>query len=89
MNPTLFVCTNRRFGAQGSCGARDALALLAALEEAGLPWEVRPSPCLGWCADGPNVKAAPGGPMLHDCRSVADILARLAEAGWPPAPKTA
>ena len=87
MTPTLFVCANRRVGA-GSCAGGGSHVLAAALRDAvaarGLDWEVRLSPCLGHCADGPNVKAAPAGPMLHQCRDAAAVLERLSQA-WPPA----
>lgn len=89
MGPTLFVCTNRRHGTAGSCAGGGSLALMMALrteiEARGLAWQVSPSLCLGHCAEGPNVKAAPRGPLLHQCRAdraervVDDLLA----SGWP------
>lgn len=87
MTPTLYLCVNRRIGA-GSCSAAGAWDLLARLRDLlaahHLDWDLRPSPCLGHCAQGPNVKAAPGGPMLHRCTDAADVLRRLQEQ-WPAA----
>lgn len=90
MGPTLFVCTNRRQGGTGSCaGAGGGLPLLMALrdecEARGLRWQVSPSVCLGHCAGGPNIKAAPAGPLLQGCRPdrVAALVDQLLAAGWP------
>lgn len=85
--PTLFVCTHRRLGA-GSCGGSGgeaiAQALRAAVAQRGLPWQVAPIGCLGQCAHGPNLKAAPGGPMLHHCTAeqAGAVIDRLL-AEWP------
>ncbi len=98
MDPTLLVCVNRRFGTAPSCAERGGVELLEALKEEaarrGLPWEVEAQVCLGYCALGPNLKAAPGGPMLHGCGAgqAAEILDRLerdwrrGEAGTRPSP---
>ena len=87
MTPTLYLCVNRRAGA-GSCSGAGAHKVMAALhaeiEARALPWEIRLSPCLGHCADGPNIKAAPGGPMLHRCTDAKDVLRQLRQM-WPPA----
>lgn len=89
MTPTLFVCTNRRLGATGSCAAGGSVDLVAALRaelsRQSLHWQVAESVCLGHCADGPNLKAAPGGPLLGKCRAgdAAAIIDRL-RATWKP-----
>jgi (2Fe-2S) ferredoxin len=88
MTPVLFVCTNRRMGA-GSCAARSALALCDELRrviaERGLGWAVEASACMGHCALGPNLKAAPGGPLLHGCKpeQAEELIDRL-QAEWNP-----
>ena len=89
--PTLLICCHSRTGA-GSCtgnggGAplRDALAAEVAARD--LPWQVAGIGCLGRCDLGPNLRAAPGGPVLTGCR--ADDAARLVErlqAEWTIAP---
>lgn len=85
--PTLFVCSHQRLGA-GSCAGAGAAALRAALEAEvaarGLDWQVAAIGCLGQCAHGPNLRAAPGGPLLTGCRAedAAALVARLA-AEWP------
>ncbi|MBC7908162.1 MAG: (2Fe-2S) ferredoxin domain-containing protein [Rhodospirillaceae bacterium] len=90
-NPTLLVCTHRRLGATGSCGAggseelSDALRLGIAAR--GLGWGVTETGCLGHCLHGPNLKAAPNGPILHDCRAEhSDALIERLLAGWPVKP---
>lgn len=79
-NPTLYVCGNRRIGA-GSCAASGALELMAALRSEikaqNLTWDVRQSPCLGHCPHGPNLKAAPKGPLLHGCTDAKTVIAQL------------
>lgn len=70
-SPTLRVCTHHRLGGTGSCGAgggeklRDTLRRIVASR--GLDWVVEETGCLGQCRHGPNLKAAPGGPILHGC----------------------
>ncbi|MCA1909148.1 MAG: (2Fe-2S) ferredoxin domain-containing protein [Magnetospirillum sp.] len=80
MNPTLNVCANRRMGA-GSCAGSGSLDLAAALKaeiaRRNLAWDVRLSPCLAHCGQGPNLKAAPGGPMLHGCTDAVAVLDQL------------
>ncbi len=85
--PTLLVCAHRRLGA-GSCagsggGAPLSRALAAALADHGLDWRVETIGCLGHCAHGPNVRAAPGGLLLHGCRTeeAGDLVKRLV-AAW-------
>ncbi len=72
MTPVLFVCTHRRMGCAGSCAGSGALELCVELRriiaERGLGWAVETSGCLGDCGLGPNLKAAPGGPLLQGCR---------------------
>lgn len=69
--PTLLICTHRRLGAAGSCGAGGGAALGDALRRdlaaRGLGWSVTETGCLGHCLHGPNLKAAPNGPLLHHC----------------------
>lgn len=71
--PKLHVCMNRRINGGLSCAAGGAEALAAALEaeiaRRGLNWLVARNACMGRCADGPNLKAAPGGPLLSHCRA--------------------
>lgn len=85
MTPTLYVCGNRRLGA-GSCGGQGshdlAEGLRAEIAARALDWRVALSPCLGHCGQGPNIKAAPGGPMLHHCADAAQVVERLA-GQWP------
>lgn len=80
MTPTLYLCVNRRTGA-GSCSSAGAHKVMAALhaeiEAHALSWEIRLSPCLGHCGNGPNIKAAPGGPMLHGCTDAKQVMATL------------
>jgi|GEM_PF-539928 hypothetical protein len=86
--PTLLVCTHRRMGANPACGRAGeklAGALGRHLAERGLDWAVARTDCLGHCTDGPNLKAAPGGPILHGCRAerTAALVDRLL-AEWKP-----
>jgi hypothetical protein len=89
MEPTLFVCTNRRLGSAGSCAGSGSVALMdllrVELAARGLGWHVASTVCLGQCPNGPNIKAAPGGPLLHHCPSegVAGLVDALLAAGWP------
>lgn len=86
--PTLLVCGHSRVGA-GSCSASGGgAALRAALERElagrGLTWKVEAIGCLGRCDLGPNLRAAPGGPVLTGCRpeDSARLVDRL-QAEWP------
>ncbi len=92
MHPMLRVCIQFRPGMGACCADCGSAALLVALRaevaRRGLGWRVEPTCCLGHCTTGPNVKAAPGGPLLHHCHSAEDVLGRL-PAGWPPAPAPA
>lgn len=89
MAPTLFVCTNRRLGSAGSCAAGGSVALMdelrAEIARRGLDWRVAASVCLGHCPNGPNIKVAPGGPLLHHCpgEGVAGLVDALLATGWP------
>ena len=86
MKPKLRVCTHFRLGAVPSCDARGGSVLLEDLrrlmESGGGPWDVEPSLCLGHCPDGPNVKGAPGGPILNRCRDAQSVLDRM-DRDWP------
>lgn len=85
--PTLYICVKRRTGA-GSCAGSGAYKVMAGLRDEidarSLAWEIRLSPCLGQCADGPNIKAAPDGPLLHGCTNAQEVLRQLGRS-WPPA----
>jgi len=68
---TLRVCTNFRFGLTSpSCGGCGGDRLVGALRQEiakrGLAWAVAEARCLGYCSQGPNLKAH-GGPLLHHC----------------------
>lgn len=87
MDPTLRVCIHMRsLGGGASCAGRGSEALLADLHqlvaetEAG--WKIAPSTCLGQCRDGPNVKGAPGGPILNNCTDARAVLERMRQE-WP------
>ena len=85
--PTLMVCTHRRLGAAGSCGAAGGAALSEALRRdlaaRGLGWSVTETGCLGHCSHGPNIKAAPNGPLLHHCSAGhSEALIERLLAGW-------
>lgn len=89
MNPTLYLCMNRRLGTQGACATGGNDRLFAALEQEiaarGLKWRVMANPCMGHCANGPNLKAAPAGPFLEHCTpgDAVQVIERLQNAGWP------
>jgi len=89
MKPTLFLCMNRRLGTSGSCaaGGNDRLfeALKREIAARHLPWLVVANPCMGHCAEGPNLKAAPCGPFLERCDpdDAAKVIDRLLGSGWP------
>lgn len=76
----LYVCTHERLGAAASCGARNSPALMAGLRAMG--FEVEPSPCLGQCAHGPNVKVIPGGDLIRGA-STERVAAHLAGLDVP------
>jgi len=86
MDPTLRICTHSRISPTASCAGNGSLALLADLRQViaqtGSPWLVEESLCLGHCHSGPNVKGAPGGPILHRCTSARSVLERMADE-WP------
>lgn len=80
--PTLLVCTHRRLGA-GSCGGSGSESLrdtlLVEVAARGLGWRVETVGCLGHCANGPNLKAVPGGPLVHASQTepVDELVGRL------------
>ncbi len=86
VTPKLRVCTHIRPGLRGCCADGGGELLLAALrsevERRGLRVTVEATCCLGHCAVGPNIKAAPDGPLLHHCQSAEDVLGRLPD-NWP------
>lgn len=62
---TVLVCTNFRYGISApSCslrGGQDILsALQAAVHETDLPFEIKPSSCLGRCSFGPTIRLERG-----------------------------
>jgi (2Fe-2S) ferredoxin len=84
------VCVNQRFGADTpSCGAgggeRFAARLGELLAARGVTLEVERIRCFGRCAEGPNLRLAPGGPFWRgvtdaELPAIADaIAATLAE----------
>lgn len=76
LNPgtTVYVCTNMRMGGN-SCANQKSKAVLRALQvraderavAGGEHVAVRPSVCMGYCDEGPNVKIM-GGALLHNVR---------------------
>ena len=48
----------------------------------GSGWKVAQSTCLGHCHNGPNVKGAPGGPILNHCTTALSVIERM-NAAWP------
>lgn len=85
--PTLLVCCHSRTGA-GSCtanggGAPLRTALETEITARGLSWQVAGIGCLGRCDLGPNLRAAPGGPVLTGCRAedAAQLVSRL-QSEW-------
>lgn len=77
---TVLVCTNFRYGISApSCslrGGQDILsALKTAVQENGLPFEVKPSPCLGRCSFGPTIRLEGGVVYMGDYQDdIAPIL---------------
>jgi NADH:ubiquinone oxidoreductase subunit E len=62
----LAICINERLtGHSPSCGGRGSRALAGQLEQAllqqGIAMPLRHVDCLGRCAEGPNLRLAPGG----------------------------
>jgi NADH:ubiquinone oxidoreductase subunit E len=73
----LFVCTNYRANPNSpSCAARGSKDLLAYVETAmqaeDLDVLVEEIQCMGYCADGPNIRLAPNGEFFHHVE-IADI----------------
>jgi len=85
--PTLLVCCHSRTGAGSCTGNGGGNPLRAALETEiaarGLSWQVAGIGWLGRCDLGPNLRAAPGGPVLTGCRAedAAQLLDRL-QSEW-------
>jgi NADH:ubiquinone oxidoreductase subunit E len=80
---TVIVCINNRFTAsRPSCamGGSEKIAdqLEAGLRERGLGVQVERVHCLGECANGPNLRLAPGGRFFHKVK-LADVPAILDE----------
>jgi len=66
---TILVCTNHRYGITSpSCGLRGSEKTLSALTKAvqqrGMPFEVKKFVCMGHCSFGPTVRIQ-GGPIFH------------------------
>ena len=69
----VLVCVNRRIGPDSiSCAAGGGEAIAAALEQAlavrGEALPVRRVYCFGRCAEGPNLRLAPGGSFHRGVR---------------------
>ncbi|MDK9722131.1 MAG: (2Fe-2S) ferredoxin domain-containing protein [Rhodospirillales bacterium] len=80
---SVVVCVNNRFSAsRPSCAMGGAEAIADALEtgiqERGLEIVIERIHCLGECADGPNLRIAPGGKFYRHAR-LADVPAILDE----------
>ncbi|HEY9081666.1 (2Fe-2S) ferredoxin domain-containing protein [Magnetovibrio sp.] len=81
---TVYVCTNMRIGGN-SCANQKSKAVLKALQvradarasAGGAVVAVRPSVCMGYCEEGPNVKIM-GGELLHNVRE--DDVERVLDA---------
>lgn len=92
---TIYVCTHHRFGVNASCGVAGSPALVEALRAEialrRLDWVVATNTCMGHCTIGPNLKAVPGGPMLHHCTTdkASALLDQLMRDWHPDAPKSA
>lgn len=73
MTRTIHVCMNRRINGGTSCASGGAEPLAAALKaeiaRRNLDWRVASNACMGLCGQGPNIKAAPGGPLLSRCQA--------------------
>ena len=75
IHTTVYVCTNMRMGGN-SCANQKSKAVFKALQvraderamAGGALVAVRPSVCMGYCDDGPNVKIMGGG-FLHGVRA--------------------
>lgn len=91
---TVYVCTNLRVSGN-SCAGHKSKAILRALERRadervvdGHPLvHVRPSVCMGYCGDGPNVKII-GGDFFHrvkmdDLDTILDAAEHLNDAKDP------
>jgi len=74
VHTTVYVCTNMRMGGN-SCANQKSKAVLRALQvraderalAGGALVAVRPSVCMGYCDEGPNVKIM-GGAFHHEVR---------------------
>lgn len=80
---SVVVCVNNRFSAsRPSCAMGGAEAIADALEkgiqERGLGIVIERIHCLGECADGPNLRIAPGGKFHHHAK-LSDVPAILDE----------
>jgi NADH:ubiquinone oxidoreductase subunit E len=84
MKKQILICTNRRLTAKSpSCAWGGAEAIANELEQLiakrDLGITVERSACLGRCADGPNLRFAPGGEFIGALtyESLPDVLTRL------------
>jgi len=90
---TIYVCTNLRMSGN-SCANQKSKDILKALQSraderalAGGPMvKVRPSVCMGYCGEGPNVKII-GGDFHHSVK-MDDVEAILDEAEKPRKPES-
>jgi NADH:ubiquinone oxidoreductase subunit E len=80
----VYVCVNRRPGAEPSCGERGSDALVPAIEarcrSEGMAVEVAGVPCFGKCAHGPNLRIG-GGRFFHGVRAddLDDVIVGIAD----------
>ena len=81
---SVIVCTNRTFSSnKPACANSGSEALADRLEELlaeeGLAVTVRRIECFGQCAQGPNLRIAPGGRFFYQCseKHLAEIIEEL------------
>jgi len=84
MEKRILICTNRRLTEHSpSCGGAGAEQLVDELErllaERGLQVNIERAPCLGRCAEGPNLRFIPGGEFYHQLtpERLPEVLGRL------------
>ncbi|MBF0422316.1 MAG: (2Fe-2S) ferredoxin domain-containing protein [Magnetococcales bacterium] len=69
MKPQFIVCVKQRDGSVPSCAERGSVALadqlMQIIKEKNLNIGLVKIQCLGQCANGPNMRLAPGGEFFH------------------------
>lgn len=90
----IIVCVNYRANpSQPSCAARGSKEIALRIEqeiiEQGLPVELERIDCLGYCAQGPNLRLTPNGRFFHrfDYQDIPQLLSE-ARCAQPKADKT-